>query len=276
MFELPEVATLARQVNETLAGKRVKEATLGTVAHKFIWYNRTPAEFAALARGKTIGRAYARGKWLFIPLEPGFMLLFGEFGGRFLYHAPGAAPPARRHLLLTFDDGSSLSETTQMWGAMELHRSGEERDRKYIRDMRPAPNEPEFTLEYFSALIDDTLRLERKSAKGLLTQDQLIPGLGNAIAQDILFAARLSPPHPIDDLDQGRRRKLHAAIKETVAEATRLGGRDDEIDLYGNPGGYARMMDKDAVGRPCPSCGTKVVKLQYLGGACYYCPNCQG
>jgi len=276
MFELPEVVTLTRQVNETLAGKRVKEAALGTVAHKFVWYNRTPAEFAALARGKTIGRAYARGKWLFIPLEPGFMLLFGEFGGRFLYHAPGAALPARRHLLLTFDDGSSLSETTLMWGAMELHRAGEERDRKYIRDMRPAPNEPEFTLEYFSALIDDTLRLDKKTAKGLLTQDQLIPGLGNAIAQDILFAARLSPRHPIDELDRAQRRDLYRAIVHTVAEVTRRGGRSDEVDLYGNPGGYQRLMDKLAAGRPCPTCRTKIVKIQYLGGACYYCPRCQG
>ncbi len=275
MFELPEIVTLARQINETLTGKRVKAGGLGTVAHKFVWYNRKPAEFAALTRGKVVGRAYARGKWLFVPLEPGFVLLFGECGGRLLYHAPGSAPPQKVHLILTFEDGSALTETTQMWGAMELHRAGEERDRQYIRDMRPAPNEPEFGLEYFSALIDDVLCLEKKSAKGLLTQDQLIPGLGNAIAQDILFTAKLGPRRPISDLTRTQKRDLHQAIVRTVAEVIRRGGRSDEVDLFGQPGGYQRLMDKAAVGRPCPRCGAKVAKIQYLGGACYYCVRCQ-
>ncbi len=275
MFELPELLTLAGQINETLTGKRIKTGGLGNVAHKFVWYNRQPDEFAALTCGKTIGRAYARGKWLFVPLEPGYVLLFGECGGRLLYHAPGSPLPPKYHLILTFTDGSALSETTQMWGAMELYRAGEERDRKYLRDMRPAPNEPEFTFEYFTALIDDVTRLERKTAKGLLTQDQLIPGLGNAIAQDILFAARLDPRHPIDGLDGAQRRRLHRLIVQTVAEVARRGGRCDEVDLHNHSGGYRRRMDKEAVGLPCPRCGAKIVKIQYLGGACYLCPSCQ-
>jgi formamidopyrimidine-DNA glycosylase len=53
------------------------------------------------------------------------------------------------------------------------------------------------------------------------------------------------------------------------------GGRYDEVDLYNQPGGYMRLMDKNAVGKPCPVCGTGLVKIQYLGGACYYCPSCQ-
>jgi len=142
--------------------------------------------------------------------------------------------------------------------------------------MRPTPVEPEFTPAYFSQLIDELMRGEKRSAKGLLTQEQLIPGLGNAIAQDILFAAKLSPRHPIDDLGQSQRRLLHKSIVRIVAEVTRRGGRADEVDLFGQPGGYTRRMDKAAEGRPCPECGTRIVKLQYLGGACYYCPRCQG
>jgi formamidopyrimidine-DNA glycosylase len=34
-------------------------------------------------------------------------------------------------------------------------------------------------------------------------------------------------------------------------------------------------MDKRAEENPCPVCGTKVEKMQYLGGACYFCPTCQ-
>jgi len=114
MFELPEFITLARQVNETLAGKTINRGSLGNSPHKFVWHNRTHEEFAALTAGKTVGPARARGKWLFIPLHPGYLLLAGECGGRFLYHPPGAKLPEKYHLWLAFTDGSSLTALTQM------------------------------------------------------------------------------------------------------------------------------------------------------------------
>ena len=65
------------------------------------------------------------------------------------------------------------------------------------------------------------------------------------------------------------------AILITVQEVIAKGGRHDEVDLYGQPGGYARLMDRRAAGQPCPTCSTLVEKIQYLGGACYFCPRCQ-
>ena len=52
-------------------------------------------------------------------------------------------------------------------------------------------------------------------------------------------------------------------------------GPNDEYDLYGQRGGYERLMDKNAVKRPCSVCGEEVQKIQYLGGACYFCNHCQ-
>jgi formamidopyrimidine-DNA glycosylase len=162
-----------------------------------------------------------------------------------------------------------------MWGAMELFEEGEEQDREYVKGMRTTPVEPGFTLDYFGALVDELVGGKKRSAKALLTQDQIIPGLGNAIAQDILYRASLHPRHPIAELSAGQRQELYQAIVDTVAEIIEKGGRYDETDLYGNRGGYTRIMDKNAVGRPCPGCGGEVQKIQYLGGACYLCPNCQ-
>jgi len=275
MFELPECVTLAAQINATLLGKTVSCGSLGNKPHKFVWYNRSHEEFARLTAGKRIGQAQAKGRWLFIPLEPGYTLLLGECGGKLLYHAPGIRPPDTYHLYLTFDDGSALTLMTAMWGAMELYEAGKEQERPYVKVMRPTPTDPAFTFDYFSALIDGLLAGEKRSAKGLLTQEQLIPGLGNAIAQDILFRARLNPKHPLAGLGAEQRRALYDAIVTTVRDAIELGGRYDETDLYGNPGRYVRQMDKEAAGRPCPECGTTVQKIQYLGGACYLCPKCQ-
>ncbi|MEW5718978.1 MAG: DNA-formamidopyrimidine glycosylase family protein, partial [Chloroflexota bacterium] len=258
MFELPEFTTLAKQMNETLKGKRIEEGRLGNSPHKFVWYNRKPDEFAKLTKGKIIGAARAKGKWLFVAVEPGYLLVFGECGGKILYHPADTQPPSKYHLLIHFDDGASLSAMTQMWGAMELYEKGKERARQYIKDMRTTPLEPGFTFAYFSKLIDEVIQVEKTSAKGLLTQNQLIPGLGNAIAQDILFRARLSPKHPIDDLTKSERRQLYNAIVKTVKQVIAKGGRYDEFDLYDQPGKYVRLMDKHAVERPCPECGRRI------------------
>jgi formamidopyrimidine-DNA glycosylase len=275
MFELPEIETLAGQINETLTGKTIRKGSLGNTPHKFVWYNKNHAEFERLTRGKTIGEARARGKWLFIPFEPGYILLLGECGGKVLYHPADSKLPDKYHLLIRFQDDSAFTATTQMWGAMELYESGQEQERQYVKGMKITPIEPEFTFEYWTALIDSLLEGEKRSVKGLLTQDQLVPGLGNAIAQDILFRAGLHPRHPINDLNKGQRRKLYNAILKTVREAIKKGGRYDEVDLYNQPGRYVRLMDNQAVGHPCPKCRTRIEKIQYLGGACYLCSRCQ-
>ena len=66
MFELPEYTVLARQINTTLQGKTIQSGNLGNSPHKFVWYNRSQEEFANLIQGKRIGKAHAKGRWLFI------------------------------------------------------------------------------------------------------------------------------------------------------------------------------------------------------------------
>lgn len=275
MFELPECVTLANQMNGTLKGKIIGSGCLGNSPHKFVWYNRSHEEFEWLTKGKTVGAVWAKGRWLFIPLDPGYVLLLGECGGKVLYHPSGSKAPQKYHLYLTFTDDSFFTITTQMWGAMELYEKGNEQSRQYVQGMRPTPLEPEFTFDYFCGLIDVLITEKKQSVKGFLTQDQLIPGLGNAIAQDIMFRGRLHPKHAVADLSLNQRRALYDAILNTVHAAIAQGGRYDEYDLYNQPGKYVRLMDKNTVDHPCPKCGRSIEKMNYLGGTCYFCANCQ-
>ncbi len=275
MFEIPEVQILAGQINSAVKGKTIREGSLGNSPHKFVWYNREPEEFRQLVRGRSVGLALGRGRWLCIDIQPGYVLVFGEMGGRLLYHPAPAELPKKFHLHLEFDDGSLLTAATQMWGAMELFDAGEELKREYIRDMRPTPMDQAFTFAYFDALIDDLLKGEKRSVKSLLTQEQTIPGLGNSIAQDIMFRARLHPRRPLAELAGTEREILYDAIVSVVRAVIEAGGRSDEVDLFGRPGCYHRLMDKDALKRPCPVCGGKIEKIAYLGGNCYLCPACQ-
>jgi formamidopyrimidine-DNA glycosylase len=199
----------------------------------------------------------------------------GECGGKMLYHTPSSKLPKKYHLHIVFEDDSFFTVTTQMWGAMELYEEGKEQEREYVKGMKATPLDPGFTQEYFSSLINDLVAGKKRSVKSLLTQDQIIPGLGNSIAQDIMFRAQLHPRYPIADLRSDKINSLYDVIQETVHEIIAKGGRYDEVDLNNTPGGYVRVMDKNAVGNPCPRCGETIEKMQYLGGTCYYCPVCQ-
>ena len=53
------------------------------------------------------------------------------------------------------------------------------------------------------------------------------------------------------------------------------GGWDTEKNLLGLPGGYRTRMSKNMLGTPCARCQTEIVKMTYLGGAVYFCPECQ-
>jgi formamidopyrimidine-DNA glycosylase len=90
-----------------------------------------------------------------------------------------------------------------------------------------------------------------------------------------MFRARLHPRRSIAELSPAQLRMLHDAIIKTVREVIARGGRSDELDLFGKPGGYERIMSSKTVGRPCPECGAKIQKIAFLGGACYFCAKCQ-
>lgn len=274
MFELPEYLTIAKQMNKSISGKTVLSGVMGNSPHKFVWYNQNPQTFSRIVNGKTIGDAYCKGRWLFIPLEPGYVLVLGECGGKIIL-VDSNNVPSKYHLLLNIEGNKSIYAMTQMWGAMELYRKGEELKRQYIADMRTTPLDKEFTYKYFKSLIDEARSEKKRSVKSLLTQDQLIPGLGNSIAQDILFNARLHPKTQIEVLSEEEIMNLYKSIKETVNDAAKNDGRNDEYDFYGNLGKYERVLDSKSIERGCPVCKSKIEKIQYLGGSSYYCSKCQ-
>jgi formamidopyrimidine-DNA glycosylase len=275
MFELPEYTVISSQITKTMKDKTVKSAMLGNSPHKFVWYNITHEEFTKMMNGKTIGESYCRGRWLFIEILQGYILVLGECGGKIHFHDEEKNIPKKYHLMMKFTDGSAFTVTTQMWGAMELYKKGLELDRKYIKDMRTTPIDRAFTHKYFCNLIDECYDTDVKSVKGLLTQNQLIPGLGNSIAQDILYNSRLHPKHSLKDLSSDQKRNLYDSIRNTIKEIIAKNGRYDEYDLFGNHGKYIRIMDKNSAGSSCSACKTTIEKIQYLGGACYFCSKCQ-
>ena len=274
MIEMPEAFILARQMNEALTGKTIQRFEQGELRHKFLMMDRPVEESNAILTGKTISGASSYGRSIYLNMDSGHLLWFAEIGGRFLHH-PAAGPlPAKYHLRWDFSDGTSLSFTLQMWGIVRLIenvRPGE----KPAKEVGIPPLSAEFTLERFNQLLEAYPEKNSKGVKGFLVTSQHMNGGGNSYAQDILFRARLSPKRKIPEISAPEREQLYQAIQETMRLAIGAGGREDERDLFDQPGSYRRVMSSQTAGSPCPACGTLIQKIAYLGGACYLCPQCQ-
>lgn len=273
MIEIPEAATLARQLGEGLTGKRIDNVIAAASPHKFAWYYGDPERYPDIIVGKTFGSARPVGGMVEASADD-VRLLFSE-GANLRYLPADSASPKKHQLLLTFSDGSRLAASVQMYGGVGVFPEGALHNKIYlVAQQKPSPLTREFDTKYFHRLISNP-EVEKLSAKAFLATEQRIPGLGNGVLQDILFQARVNPRQKIRELDADSRSRLFSAVKEVLREMVEGGGRDTETDLFGKPGGYRTLMSRSTVGKPCRSCGSLIVKKAYMGGSVYFCPKCQ-
>jgi formamidopyrimidine-DNA glycosylase len=273
MIELPEAMAFAEQMNRELRGKQIRAGTRGNAPHKFAFCNREPEEYSAILPGRTIGEASTRGGLIVIHLEPGYALVLGGGGERILLHAEASTLPKKHQLFLELTDGTYLTVTVQGWGATLLLDEVEVATHPWLA-ARVSPLSEAFTWEHFSGLFG-MLETEATSVKYFFISKPGVWGVGNGYLQDILYRAKVHPKKRVVALSQKERRALYAATRKTLQQAVELGGRDSERDLHDRPGRYRRLLHSGRVGEPCDECGTAIEKISWLGGACYFCPQCQ-
>lgn len=275
MIELPEASVIAQQMSQELQGKRIESGNRGNVSHKFAFYSRPPEEYASILGGRTMGEAVDHGSCILASVEPDYVLGLGGGGERILFHQNESTLPKKHHLMLRFGDGTYLTVTVQGWGSALLLDRSQLAAHPYLGAPGVSPLSDAFTLEYFEGLFEELEKGNSKSVKFFFISKPGIWGVGNGYLQDILFRAGVHPRRRAVDVDAEERRALYGATRETLQQAVDLGGRDTEKDLYNRPGGYLRILDSKSVGQPCIECETSIEKIQYLGGACYFCPRCQ-
>lgn len=271
MIELPEAAALAAQARDLLTGRTVTAAEAAHSPHRFAWYTGDPAAYGVLLAGRAFTGARAWGGHLELVLDDDLLLVLSE-GATPRLLAAGAPVPAQHQLCLTLDDGAHLVVTIAMYGGIQAFHDGEA-DNRYYLTARRAPSPLGDGFDAGALLAADGA--DRLSVKALLATEQRVPGLGNGVLQDILWNARVHPRRKVGDLSADERTALVAAVPEVLRTMADEGGRDVERDLHGRPGGYATVLSRRTLGLPCPRCGGRVVREQYLGGAVYVCPACQ-
>lgn len=271
-IELPEAHRLAQQIDAALKGKDIDTVSVPERAAALIRQGFVNLHTSILAR-TTVSGAYSRGKWIFVELEPGRLLLFAfETGGRLLYHPNGVSVPSAYQARINFSDDSCLTAHISGWGFAKTVLRRDLARETYPGRLGVSPLDEAFTLPMLVSILTSAAAQVLPQA---LMDQRALAGIGSGYAQDILFRAGLHPKRAAGSLDSGEIRRLYDAIRTTLSLAVAQGGRTGEIDLYGHPGGYQPVMDAAHVGRPCPICATAITQITVLGVSTYLCPACQ-
>jgi formamidopyrimidine-DNA glycosylase len=262
MPELPEIAILARDMQQELAGRTI--SAIEVLQPKCL--NLPVDEFAAALTGARILGVEAHGKWVKVATGPGWLLLNLGMGGEILLTIRGRLPEKYR-LILDLDSGQCLA--VNFWWFGYAHFAADPAEHPMVGKL--GPHFMDLSLDDFRALLAG----RRGAIKTFLLDQSKVAGIGNVYVQDPLWKARIHPLRPIHTLTDEEIEALHQAFRQNFQESIDQGGFAYEENLYGLKGGWNHFEVGYREGHPCPRCGTVVLKIKTGSTASYVCPACQ-
>lgn len=235
MPELPEAEAARRLAERAAVGRRI--TAVWCAADPIVFEGVTAARFRNALVGRHVQAAHRHGKhtWLALDARPWPCFHFGMSGGLHAPEAPGVKlvshgrrgpgrdwPPRFTKLRITFDDGGELA-------IADARRLGR------IRLRHDPANEPPISLLGFDALlavpssrrVAELLADRSAPIKAVLLDQSFAAGVGNWIADEVLYQARIAPRRPARSLSEAEVRRLRAAIRHVVSTAVRLGSNSD-------------------------------------------------
>ncbi|MFJ4037603.1 Fpg/Nei family DNA glycosylase [Microbacterium sp. NPDC090007] len=271
MPEMPEVEGLVEFLRGRITGLRIDKATVSAI-NALKTYD---PPLTALV-GATVVGVERHGKFVDIAAEGGIHLVFhlAKAGWLRWYDAlpttiikPGKTPIALR---VGFADGSGFDLTeagTKKSLAVYAVRSVGEVPG--IARLGPDPLNPDFDRAAFGALLEG----RRTQIKGVLRDQSIIAGVGNAYSDEILHAAKMSPYALAANLSAEEIDRLFAAMTATLAEAITEARGKPPADLKDAKRRGMRVHGRR--GEACPVCGDEVRSVFFADNSLEYCPTCQ-
>jgi formamidopyrimidine-DNA glycosylase len=180
---------------------------------------------------------------------------------------PGKGPIALR---LHLDNGSGFDLTeagTQKRLAVYVVRNP--LDVPGIARLGPEPLTEDFTLERFAALLHGN----RSQLKGVLRDQSVIAGIGNAYSDEILHVAKMSPFRLAATLDAAEVKRLYDALRETMGAAVERARGLKAGELKAEK--KLNMRVHGRAGQACPVCGDVVRQVSFASSSLDYCATCQ-
>ena len=298
--ELPEVETIRRDLDKEVVGRRIK--TVEVKGERSVRRHKDPKEFCTRLEGHKITGIRRAGKYLLIDLDGDEVLVVHLGMSGQLQRAKGPKEPLDKHthVIITFTQGGELRFVDpRTFGELFVSTPPGEDDppveiskfarlsvggeglalRKVVPELAHLgldPFEDQIGWDRFAAV----LRSRSTPLKAVLTDQDILAGIGNIYADEILFAAGLRFDRPSESLSTIEIRRLHRSITEILTEAIKHGGTtlDDEqfVDPDGKPGTYQQYLQVyGREGLPCYQCRQPIRRDTVRGRATFYCEKCQ-
>jgi formamidopyrimidine-DNA glycosylase len=269
MPELPEVEALAAFIRE-----RAVDHVIDRIDASAISALKTFDPPLSAAHGQKITGAGRHGKFLDIHVGDDLHLIVHLARAGWLHYRdevstaplrPGKGPIALR---VRLDDGSGFDLTeagTQKKLSVHLVRSAAE----VPGVARLGPDALGVSREDFEA----ALRGRRGQVKGVIKEQDVLAGIGNAYSDEILHAAKLSPFAITDRLTGEQFDRLYAATREILTGAVTRSVGQKAATLKGEKRSGLQVHAR--TGLPCPVCGDTVREVSYADSNFQYCATCQ-
>ena len=273
MPELPEVEALAAFLDERLAGRTVAAAT--PVAFQALKTYDPPLSALVGRHFEHVGR---HGKFIDLGLDEHLHLVVHLARAGWIRWKdelpsepprPGKGPLALRlRLAEPGNAGFDITEAgTQKRLAVYLVRDPAQVPG--IASLGVDPLSAEFTAETLAGLLKD----ERRLIKGVLRDQGVIAGIGNAYSDEILHAARMSPYKSAAKLTPEEVVDLHDIAVATLTEAVERSRGLPLSELKSEKKSGLRVHGRK--GEACPVCGDTIREVSFSDSALQYCPTCQ-
>jgi len=286
MPELPEVEALRRFLAERTSGRTIVAADVANIAALKTYDPPLSALVGAIVKG------WARhGKWLDLESftsdagpegggDPHLIVHLSRGGWlRWYDEVPttpvrprlgGSARGAVLALRVRLDDGSGFDLTeagTQKRLAVHVVRSPG--DVPQVATLGPDPLDDDFTADTLGALV----RGKNQQIKGLLRDQSVVAGIGNAYSDEILHVARMSPYKLTKSFTDDDVATLYAAVVQTLSAAVAASGGRPAKELKDAKRQGMRVHGR--TGQACPVCGDVVREVSFADRSLQYCATCQ-
>lgn len=276
MPEMPEVQGLVDFLDGRLRGLTVTKVTVANIAALKTYDPPIDA-----LKGATVVGVSRHGKFvdvatdatpaagvphlIFHLAKAGWLRWYDELPSTVI--RPGKTPIALR---VGFDDGAGFDLTeagTKKSLAVYAVRSPD--DVPGVARLGPDPLEPSFTRDTLAALLAG----RRTQIKGVLRDQSIVAGIGNAYSDEILHAARMSPYALAATLTDEEVDRLYSAVREVLTDAVGTASGKPPAEL--KDAKRRGMAVHGRRGEACPVCGTEVHSVFFADNSLEYCPTCQ-
>jgi DNA-formamidopyrimidine glycosylase len=269
MPELPEVESLAAFLRENAVGR-----TIARVDVLAISCLKTYDPPITALNGLTVTGVGRHGKFLDLDIDGVHMVIHLARAGwlRWKDSLPAAPPrPGKGPLALRVhldEGGFDLTEAGTKKG-LAVYVVRDPQDVPGVASLGPDPLADGFDVPALAAILEG----RRTQIKGVLRDQSVIAGIGNAYSDEVLHAARMSPFKIAASFGPEEVATLHEAIMTTLRDAVERSKGLAAKDLKGEKKQGLRVHGR--AGEKCPVCGDTIREVSFADSALQYCPTCQ-